>query len=76
MAQLRPHHWGHFLQVPPPQGPAPKASFVPFAEAAEVLSEDPIGRFPPTPQFSNLSLILAFVVVIVFNGKDTGGEEV
>ena len=48
---------------------------MPFAEAAQVLSEDIERVFsPPPPQFSNLSFTLVFVVV--FNPKDRGGEGV
>ena len=68
---LAPHSLGRALTSPP------KGSFVPFAEAAKVLSEDIGGVFFFFfPQFSNLSFTLVFVVVIVFNAKDRGGEEV
>lgn len=84
-ARRRPPGPGLQLARPPAQAPhslsraltsLAKASFVSFAEAAKVLSEDigyRKGFLFLIPQFSNLSFTLVFVV---FTPKDRGGEGV
>lgn len=64
-----PHSLGRALTSPP------KASFVPFAEAAEVLSED-IGRFfsPPHPSFLIFHLYWLLLLLLFLTRRTEEGK--